>query len=85
MAKLKRNYVDWDVDGKDLIIYFEYDQYDEIQEYRQVDFVPDDYQIYIWGDGDELESENLSPYEWCDETYTVVDYIKMLRLSEEDV
>ena len=76
-------YEAYELDEKDLTLFYYEDGDDECKEFTLVDFVPDDYYVGVRYGIEEYEIQDYSPQDWFDDTVSYRDLCKLVKEFED--
>lgn len=76
-------YEAYELDEKDLTLFYYEDGDDECKEFTLVDFVPDDYYVGVRYGIEEYEIHDYSPQDWFDDTVSYRDLCKLVKEFED--
>jgi len=80
--KNKLTYDSYELEEKDLTIFYCEDGQEECKEFTLVDFVPQDYYVGVRYGVEEYEIHDYSPKDWFDETVSYKDLVKLVKEFE---
>ena len=75
-------YEAYELDEKDLTLFYYEDGDDECKEFTLVDFVPDDYYVGVRYGIEEYEIHDYSPQDWFDDTVSYRDLCNLVKVFE---
>jgi|14_taG_2_1085336.scaffolds.fasta_scaffold89860_2 hypothetical protein len=81
--KNKLTYDSYELEEKDLTIFYCEDGQEECKEFTLVDFVPQDYYVGVRHGIEEYEIHDYSPKDWFDEFVSYKDLCKLVKDYED--